>query len=233
MKRSDHIIVAIDGPAGAGKSTAAKEVARRFSLLYIDSGAMYRAVAWKALQKKVDVADEKAVTEMASNMKIDLRPADGGTRVFVDGKEVTDAIRTPEVTDASSKMATIGAVRGILVEHQRAMGRSSGVVMEGRDIGTVVFPDTPFKFYLDASVGERARRRKKDLEQAGYEVEPEQLERDVAKRDKRDSTREVAPLRRAEDAMSIDTTGMTIDEVVQAISKRVDAIASRLSEEGS
>ena len=233
MKRSDHIIVAIDGPAGAGKSTVAKEVARRFSILYIDSGAMYRAVAWKALQEKVDVADEKAVTEMASNMKIDLRPADGGTRVFVDGKEVTDAIRTPEVTDASSKMATIAAVRGILVEHQRAMGRSSGVVMEGRDIGTVVFPDTPFKFYLDASVGERARRRKKDLEQAGYEVELEQLERDVAERDKRDSTREVAPLRRAEDAMSIDTTGMTIDEVVRAISKRVGAIASRLSEEGS
>ncbi len=231
MSRGDHIVIAIDGPAGAGKSTVAKKVAHRFSLLYIDSGAMYRAVAWKALADGIDVSDEKAIAEMAAAMKIELEPADGGTRVFVDGKEVTGAIRTPEVTDASSKLATIAEVRKILVSLQQAMGRKSGVVMEGRDIGTVVFPETPFKFYLDASVRERAMRRKKDLEAAGYEVNLHRLEREVGDRDMRDSTRSVAPLRRVEDAALVDTTGLSVDEVVDAVAGRVQEIIAGLSGE--
>ncbi len=231
MKRGNQIVVAIDGPAGAGKSTVAKKVAQRLSLLYIDSGAMYRAVAWKALADNVDVSDEGAVAEMAAGMSIELMPADSGTRVFVNGKEVTRSIRTPEVTDASSRLAAIEQVRRILVERQQAMGREAGVVMEGRDIGAVVFPDTPFKFYLDASVRERARRRKKDLEKAGYEVELDRLEREVGERDRRDSTRSISPLRRVEDAALIDTTGMSIDEVVDAVACRVEEIVRERSGE--
>jgi len=226
MKAKEHIVVAIDGPAGAGKSTVAKRVAGRLSLLYIDTGAMYRAVAWKVLDAGVDVSDESAVTETAANMRIELEPSDEGARVFVDGEEVTGLIRTPEVTDVSSKISTIASVRKLLVEQQQAIGRKTGVVMEGRDIGTVVFPDTPFKFYLDASTRERARRRCGDLEQAGYEVDVDRIEREVVERDRRDSTRSVSPLRKVDDATSIDTTGMSVDEVVDAVAERVDAILS-------
>ncbi len=227
MTKQKHIVIAIDGPAGAGKSTVARMVARRFSLLYIDSGAMYRAVAWKALKEKVDIADESAVAELATNMTIELKPAGEITRVFADGEEITQAIRTPEVTDASSRVATISAVRKTMVKQQQAMARISGVVMEGRDIGTVVFPDTPFKFYLDASAEERARRRKKDLEQAGHRVKLEELKREVLERDERDMTRSTAPLRKVEDALSIDTTDMSIEQVVQAISERVEALCGK------
>ena len=233
MTQHKHIIIAIDGPAGAGKSTVAKKVARAFSILYIDSGAMYRAVAWKALKDKVDTTDEKALAELARNMEITLKATEENTRVFVDEEEVTGLIRTPEVTDASSKLATMGAIRAILVERQQAMGRASGVVMEGRDIGTVVFPDTPFKFYLDASAGERARRRKKDFDQAGRVVDLEQLEHEILERDRRDTTRAVAPLRKVEDATFIDTTDMTIKQVVEAISGRVEEIIAQRSGKGS
>ena len=232
MSEKDHIVVAIDGPAGAGKSTVARKVASRLALLYIDSGAMYRAVAWKALDGGVDLSDEEAVTRMASDMKIELKPAAESTRVFVDGKEITAFIRTPEVTDISSKISTIEEVRGILVGQQQVMGRETGVVMEGRDIGTVVFPDSLYKFYLDASVHERARRRKQDLEQAGYDVDLDKLEEEVAERDERDSTRSASPLRKVDDATLIDTTGMSIEEVVDAIADRVEKIASKRAAEG-
>lgn len=233
MNASDHIVVAIDGPAGAGKSTVARKVARRLSLLYIDSGAMYRAVAWKALDEGIDLSDAKAVTATAASMKIELMSAAETTGVFVDGEEITGFIRTPEVTDASSRISAISAVREILVRQQQAMGRETGVVMEGRDIGTVVFPETPYKFYLDASVRERARRRQGDLEQAGYDVDFERLEREVAARDERDSTRSASPLMKVEDAAIIDTTGMSIEEVVDAIAERVEAIASERAAEDS
>jgi cytidylate kinase len=232
MSKNEHIVIAIDGPAGAGKSAVARKVASRLSLLYIDSGAMYRAVAWKALDGGVDISDEEAVATMASNMKIELKPAAEATRVFVDGEEITAFIRTPEVTDASSKVSAIGPVREILVRQQQALGRETGVVMEGRDIGTVVFPDSRYKFYLDASVRERARRRKLDLEQAGYEVDLGRLEREVAERDERDSTRSASPLRKVDDATLIDTTDMSKEEVVDAIADRVEKIASeRLAED--
>ncbi len=224
MSDQNHIIIAIDGPAGAGKSTVAKMVASRLSLLYIDSGAMYRAVAWKALSEKVDISNERRVAELAKRMRIQLEPANEGTRVFADGKEITHLIRTPEVTDASSKIATIAAVREVLVSRQQQMGRTRGVVMEGRDIGTVVFPGTPFKFYLDASSNERARRRKRDLECAGHSVRLQELEREVIARDRRDMSRAVGPLRKVEGAFAIDTTDMSIEQVVQAIVERVEAI---------
>lgn len=230
MKTGEHIIIiAIDGPAGAGKSTVAREVAHRLSLLYIDSGAMYRAVAWRALMEKVDIADEMAVARIAGNMKIELKMTDEGTSVFVEGEDITGAVRAPEVTDASSRVAALGAVRKILVEQQQAMGHASSVVMEGRDIGTVVFPEAPFKFYLDASARERARRRKIDLERAGYRVELAQLEREVLARDRRDTTRSVAPLRKGEDAILIDTTDMSGEQVVQAICEHVETCLSRCS----
>jgi cytidylate kinase len=233
MSERDHIVIAIDGPAGAGKSTVARKVANRFSLLYIDSGAMYRAVAWKSLDEGIDLTDAEAVARLAEEMKIELRTASDGTRVFVDDREITGFIRAPEVTDASSRISAIVGVREILVKQQQAMGRETGVVMEGRDIGTVVFPETPFKFYLDASVGERARRRKKDLEEAGFEVELDRLEKEVAERDERDSTRLASPLMKVKDATVIDTTGMTIDEVVEAIAAGVDEVVADLASEDS
>ncbi|MBI5117132.1 (d)CMP kinase [Candidatus Poribacteria bacterium] len=231
MDKRNHIVVAIDGPAGAGKSTVAKLVARRLSLLYIDSGAMYRAVAWKALTTKTDISDARIVAELARQMKIELAPADRGARVFADGKEITHLIREPEVTEASSRIATIGAVREVLVRQQQEMGRTRGVAMEGRDIGTVVFPDTPFKFYLDASSRERARRRKNDLERAGHNVELEDLEREVVARDRRDMTRAVGPLRKVEDALVIDTTAMSIEQVVEVIVEHVHTIRKEAMKE--
>lgn len=231
MKDRDHIIIAIDGPAGAGKSTVAKEVSRSLSFLYIDSGAMYRAVAWKTIDRNVDLGDKVAISKIAENMELVLRPADGGVRVFVDGEEVTQEIRAPEVTDVSSRVATIPAVRIALVERQREMGRSSDVVMEGRDIGTVVFPDTPFKFYLDASARERAQRRKKDLDLAGYPVDIEQLEQEVVDRDNRDKTRSMSPLQKVEDATVIDSTAMTIDQVVDTIINHVNNLRERIKEQ--
>jgi cytidylate kinase len=192
---------------------------------------MYRAVAWKALDQGVNLSDDRAVADVAEAMKIELKTASDGTLVFVDDKDITGFIRTPEITDASSRISTIPRVREILVRQQQAMGREAGVVMEGRDIGTAVFPDTPFKFYLDASVGERARRRKKDLEDAGFEVDHDRLEAEIAERDKRDSTRPISPLMKVDDAAIIDTTGMSIEEVVDAIAARVERIVSELASE--
>jgi cytidylate kinase len=222
MKKQDHIVIAIDGPAGSGKSTVAKLVAARLSLLYVDSGAMYRAVAWKALAEKLDLSDERKVAGLAARMKIDLQPGGNGTRVFTDGQEITDIIRSPDVTDASSRIATFPSVRHNLVKRQQAMGRERGVVMEGRDIGTVVFPETPFKFYLDASITERARRRMRDLRRAGHIVDLDELKQQVLDRDRRDMSREASPLTKATDAVLIDTTHMTIEDVVQTICRHVE-----------
>lgn len=207
------LVVAIDGPAGAGKSTVAKRVARELGLTYIDTGAMYRAVAWKVLQQNKEVTEE-AILATAKDIDVALEYREGKTHVFVDGTEVTDAIRTPEVSRIVSLVASLGPVREKLVELQRRMAENDSVLMDGRDIGTNVLPKADVKIYLTASVEERARRRAKELQEKGHDVTLSDVERDIAARDKADMEREISPLRQAEDAILVDTTGLTIDEVV-------------------
>lgn len=210
------IVVAIDGPAGAGKSTIAKLAAEKLGYAYIDTGAMYRSVAWKFLQTG-DAFDEDFISRLACTMVIDFKPEAKINRVFVDGTEVTDAIRTPEVTAIVSRVAAIGAVREAMVEQQRRMGIVGGVLMDGRDIGTVVFPNAQLKIFLTASVEERARRRYKEMLQKGQQVELAQLAADIAARDKADSERAIGPLRQAEDAILLDTSDMGISQVTEKI----------------
>lgn len=210
------IVVAIDGPAGAGKSTIAKLAAEKLGYAYIDTGAMYRSVAWRFLQTGA-AFDEAFISKLACTMVIDFKPEAKVNRVFVDGTEVTDAIRTPEVTAIVSRVAAIGAVREAMVEQQRRMGTVGGVLMDGRDIGTVVFPDAQLKIFLTASVEERARRRYKEMQQKGQQVELAQLAADIAARDKADSERTIGPLRQAEDAILLDTSDMSISQVTEKI----------------
>ena len=218
------IVVAIDGPAGAGKSTIAKLAAEKLGYAYIDTGAMYRSVAWKFLQTGREF-DEAYISELANTMIIEFKPEAKINRVFVDGTEVTEAIRTPEVTAIVSRVAAIGAVRKAMVEQQRRMGEIGGVLMDGRDIGTVVFPHAQLKIFLTASVEERARRRYKEMVEKGQQVELAQLQEDIAARDKQDSERAISPLRQAEDALLLDTSDMSIaqvtDKILQLVQERV------------
>lgn len=210
------IVVAIDGPAGAGKSTIAKLAAEKLGYAYIDTGAMYRSVAWKFLQKGKPF-DEDFISGLSKTMLIDFKPEAKINRVFVDGTEVTDAIRTPEVTAIVSRVAAIGAVREAMVDQQRRMGEAGGVLMDGRDIGTVVFPNAQLKIFLTASVEERARRRYAEMVAKGQQVDLQQLQADIAERDKQDSERAISPLRQAEDALLLDTSDMGISEVTERI----------------
>ena len=218
------IVVAIDGPAGAGKSTIAKLAAEKLGYAYIDTGAMYRSVAWKFLQTGREF-DEAYISELANTMIIEFKPEAKVNRVFVDGTEVTEAIRTHEVTAIVSRVAAIGAVREAMVEQQRRMGEIGGVLMDGRDIGTVVFPHAQLKIFLTASVEERARRRYKEMVEKGQQVELAQLQEDIAARDKQDSERAISPLRQAEDALLLDTSDMSIaqvtDKILQLVQERV------------
>lgn len=224
LLRSRQPIVAIDGPAGAGKSTVARLVADKLGLMYLDSGAMYRAVTWKVLQAGVAPADEIAVAELLADCRIRLATEPGSqgqvglTRVWVNDQEVTQAIRSPKVTSQVSTVAAQPAVREVLLKQQQAYGEQGGVVMEGRDIGTQVFPFAELKVFLTASVGERARRRQKDL--AAQNQPPmslEALQQAIDERDRKDSTRSVAPLRQAEDAVEVFTDGLSIEQVVEKI----------------
>lgn len=210
-------IIAIDGPAGAGKSTVAKGVADRLGYLYIDTGAMYRAVAYKCLQAGVPISDQKAVVALAMRTEISLVDIDGELHVYADGEDVTQAIRSPEVSRASSPVSAIPGVRKRLVELQRNMAQSGGVVMEGRDIGTVVFPTAEVKVFLTASTEERARRRVKQMQEAGIEADPAKVAADIRERDLRDSSRADAPLAMAPDAVLLDTDGLSVDQVIDAI----------------
>lgn len=214
------IVVAIDGPAGAGKSTIAKLVAGELGYAYIDTGAMYRSVTWKWLQTGA-AFDEALISELSRKMVIEFKPEANVNRVFVDGQEVTSAIRSAEVTANVSRVAAIGPVRGAMVEQQRRMGDVGGVLMDGRDIGTVVFPKAQLKVFLTASVEERALRRYKELVAKGEKVELEQLQKDIAYRDKQDSERAISPLRQAEDAILLDTSDMNIEQVVAKLKQLV------------
>jgi pantoate ligase/cytidylate kinase len=213
-------IIAIDGPAGAGKSTVTRQVADRLELTYLDTGAMYRALAWLILDQGIDPLDEAAVAELTSPAEIELisRSAPQLTGVKVNGQDVSDAIRTPTVTQLVSTIAAQGAVRAKLLKLQRKYGDRGGTVAEGRDIGTQVFPNAELKIFLTASVQERARRRLKDFEAQGNQaVDLAQLEADIAHRDHLDSTRAIAPLQKAVDAVEIITDNLTIPDVVEGI----------------
>ncbi len=215
-------VVAIDGPAGAGKSTVARGVAARLAVTVLDTGAMYRAATLACIDAGVDPHDAGACAKVAAASTIVL--GDDGT-VTLDGTDVTRAIRTPEVTQAVSIVSAHARVRAIMVEHQRAWAERHGVtVVEGRDIGTVVFPDAAVKVFLVASDEERARRRQRDEEAHGRHPALDELRADIARRDALDSNREVSPLRPAGDAVLIDTTGRTIDDVVDEIVARFEAL---------
>lgn len=213
------MIIAMDGPAGAGKSTVAKIVARKMGFLYIDTGAMYRALTLKALENNLDLEDIKAITSLAQKTKIDLLPADNGpAKVLLDDRDVSLAIREPRVTAFVSDVAKIGPVRKIMVDLQRKLGEHKDSVLDGRDIGTVVFPKADKKFFIDASLEERVNRRYKDLINLKIEgVSRENVAKDLKNRDKIDSTRKVGPLKKAKDAIYIDTTALSIDQVVDKI----------------
>ena len=214
-----ELVVDSDGPAGAGKSTVAQIAAKKLGFTYIDTGAMYRAVAWKTLQQKKEVTDE-LIVEVVKDIKVRLQYADGATKVFVDDYEVTGEIRTPEINAIVSQVAALGPVREKMVAQQREMAENDSVLMDGRDIATNVLPNADVKIFLTASIEERARRRFKEMQEKGFSVEFEKLKADIAARDKADSEREISPLVQAEDAELLDTSDMSIDEVVQAILDR-------------
>ena len=210
------LVVAIDGPAGAGKSTVAKLAAKELGYTYIDTGAMYRAVAWKTLQQKADVTDA-LILDVARDIDVRLAYANGVTQVFVDGQDITGEIRTPEVSHIVSQVAALGPVREKMVDLQRQMATEGGVLMDGRDIATHVLPDADVKIFLTASIEERAQRRWKEMKEKGYDMSLEELQKDIAARDKADSEREISPLVQADDATLLDTTGLSIDGVVARI----------------
>jgi cytidylate kinase len=211
------LIVAIDGPSGAGKSTLAKGIAKELGFIYLDTGAMYRALALKALRQGLDLSDEEKVAELARATDIDLVEKSGGVEVLLDGADVSTLIRTPEVSQTASKVSALKVVRQRLLELQRALGERGDVVAEGRDIGTVIFPRAEVKVYLDASVEERARRRYDELRRAGREVTLQDTLREMEERDKRDSERDLAPLRKADDALAIDSSSLGADAVRERV----------------
>lgn len=212
------MIIAIDGPAGAGKSTVAKLIAQKLGYLYVDTGAMYRALTLKALREKIDGNDTSRIIEMAQRSQVDLdNNQDGSLCVFLDGEDVTSQIRQPSITKLVSDIARIKEVREVMLGVQRKLGENRDSVLDGRDIGTVVFPDADKKFYIDAQFTERVTRRYKELIGLGQEISENDVALDLGNRDRIDSTREVAPLKKAEDAIYIDTTTMAIDEVVDRV----------------
>jgi CMP/dCMP kinase len=209
--------VAIDGPAGAGKSTVAKRVAQRLGILYVDTGAMYRALTLKVIRNKIDFSDRDTLTEMAEHTQILLQNSPSGQLVILDGEDVTEEIRTPSVTRAVSIISAIPGVRKHMVMKQRVLASRQNVVMDGRDIGTYVLPDAEVKIFLTASLRTRAERRLQDMVEKGYFVSLEEIEEEIRKRDELDSKREFAPLEQASDAVLIDSTGLSIDQVVERI----------------
>lgn len=224
---SKGIIVAIDGPAGSGKSTSAKMVAKKLGYLYIDTGAMYRAITFLAIKNNI-LHDEKKIIELAKSSKIELEFENDETRVVVNGKDITNSIRTVEVNNHVSDISKIKQLRVVLVQKQREMGKEkNGVVMEGRDITTVVFPDADVKIFLTASINQRAERRAKEFSANGLEVPYDNIKENLERRDHIDSNRDASPLTIAPDAMIIDTSEITIEEQVNLILNEVKKAASK------
>lgn len=212
------MIIAVDGPAGAGKSTISKLVAKKLNINYIDTGAMYRAVTYKCLSENIDINDENAVIEMAKKSSIDFRD----NNIYLDSKIVNEEIRTREVSANVSNVAKIKEVRYLMVDVQREIGTRNDVILDGRDIGSYVFPNADYKFFLVATPEERGKRRYKELCEKGFEGTLEEIIKDIEKRDEIDSNREFAPLKKADDAIEIDTTGLGIDEVVDVVVSKIN-----------
>jgi cytidylate kinase len=216
------MIIAIDGPAGAGKSTVACRVAKELGFIYLDTGAIYRALTLKALDKNISLKNTAGLVQMCRDTQFAIsNNQDGSIKIVLDGKDVSGDIRSGRITQYVSELAKIKEVRREMLELQRRIGSTANSVVDGRDIGTVVFPEAEHKFYLDAEFSQRVTRRFKELRAAGSRVSRQEVEADVSNRDNIDSTRQTAPLRRAEDAVYIDTTNMTIEEVVDKVLKTI------------
>jgi cytidylate kinase len=216
------LVVAIDGPAGAGKSTIAKLLAKELGVSYLDTGAMYRALALKALRLKLDLENEDALVEMAKKTAVDVVGEGADIRILLDGEDVSKEIRTMEVTNNTVYMARAPRIREIMVECQRRIAGKKGVVADGRDIGTVVFPKADFKFYMDATIEERTRRRMKDLKEAGKTMDPKLLTEEIIRRDNSDKNRSVGPLRQAEDAIYLDASDFGPEETVAWMLEKIN-----------
>ena len=212
-----NLIIAIDGPVGSGKSTLARRVAELMGYLYIDTGAMYRALALKAVRRGLSFDRDGELETLARGTRIDLKALDGTQQVFLDGEDVTTAIRTPEVSQAASKIAVVSGVRHVLVAEQRRAGQEGGVVMEGRDIGSVVFPDADLKIFLTASPEVRAKRRYREHQQKGDSIDLARTLIEIRERDQRDRERTTSPLVRAPDAVVVDSTAMEAEEVARLV----------------
>lgn len=215
-----RINIAIDGPAGAGKSTVAKLLAEKLSFVYIDTGAMYRALTWKAVQENIPYEDDKALADILMRMNLQLENSEQGQRIYVDGKDVSEEVRVPAISNNVSYVARHGVIRNLMVRKQQELASAGGTVMDGRDIGTAVLPDASVKFFLNASVEERAKRRYEEQIKKGIPSDFESLKEEIELRDKLDTERDVAPLKKADDALAIDTTHMTINEVVDYLYER-------------
>lgn len=211
------IVITIDGPSGSGKSTVARLLAGRLGYKYIDTGAMYRGIGWLAREKEVPFREGEALDALLESTRLSFEEKNGGTHLLVNGMDLTERIRTPEMGMVASKISAIGAVRRWLSTLQRRLGEEGNAVLEGRDMGTVVFPDARHKFFLTASLEQRAKRRVHQLREQGEEVDLESTVKEISYRDRKDSTRALAPLRKAEDAIEIDTTSMTISEVLERL----------------
>lgn len=215
----ENLIIAIDGPAGAGKSTISKLVSKRLDINYLDTGAMYRAITYKCIEEGININNEEEVIKICESSDVDFR----NNQIYLDGKNIDIEIRRQEVSSKVSNVAKIKKVRELLVARQREIASESDVILDGRDVGTCIFPDARYKFFLSASAQERGRRRYEELKSKGEDVDLDNIIEDIKKRDKIDSTREVSPLIKAEDAIEIDSTSMSINEVVDYI---IDAVES-------
>ncbi len=217
MAKKNGLVIAIDGPSGAGKSTTARLLAERLGYIYIDTGAMYRAIGWKAKQEGIDPKNEEKLAGLCGRTQVTIKKDNSDPRFYVDGHDVSGEIRTPEMGMMASAVSKSPSVRAGLLTLQRDLGRTGGVVMDGRDIGTVVFPDADVKFFLDASAEERGRRRYQELTAKGMDVDLARITQEIRERDQQDSTRSLAPLRKADDAFLIDSTDLNISEVLDAM----------------